>query len=476
MSASLIVCSVAGIRGVSDWGAIIYSLSRCPFLTTFHNMSSYRFPPGYSFIGTYQRALEVVRNPLETLSDSVSRFGDSYSVYAGLTSRMILTQDPEFIDYILRKNQKNYNKSKMVTEKLGRFIGNGLLTSNGAYWLRQRRLIQPGFHIQKIQGLYGIMKQTIDDFLKEFPTGPKVDVYPLMNRLAFDIVINTLFDIDIPTESVREMGRFISEVQEFVISDIRQPHKSWWFKLSGEVNRNTQKSKRIRDILSKIVRERKASGKKFNDLLDMLLDSRYEDTGEAMTEDQILDEILILFIAGHETTGNALTWTLYLLAKHPGELEKLREATNGLSVQQIISSPYLSAVISESMRLYPPAWASDRVALEDDSFKEFSFPAGTIIAIYYYGLHRNEKYWEDPTAFKPQRFMEPDIKEKSKVFFPFGSGPRMCIGNNFAIAEMALFVQAFIHGFDLQSTAPNPRMKALVTLRPEGVLLDVRRC
>ena len=236
-------------------------------------MSLYRFPPGYSFIGTLRRTLDVVRDPLGTMTDSVNRFGPSYSVYSSLTSQMILTQDPEFIDYVLRKNQKNYNKSKMVTEKLGRFIGNGLLTSNGPYWLRQRRLIQPGFHHQKVQDLYGIMKKTIDDFLKDFPKGPQVDVYPLMNRLAFDIVINTLFDIDIPSEAVREMSRFISEVQEFVIKDIRQPHKSWWFELSGEVGRNMKKSQRIRDILRGIVRERQASGKKFNDLLDMLLEA-----------------------------------------------------------------------------------------------------------------------------------------------------------------------------------------------------------
>ena len=244
-------------------------------------MPRYHFPPGYSFFGTYRRTLQLVSNPLETMSESVARFGDSYSVSSGISSRMILTQDPEFIDYVLRKNHKNYHKSKTVTEKLGRFIGNGLLTSNGPYWLRQRRLIQPGFHIQKIQGLYGIMKQTIDDFLHGFPTGDQIDVYPLMNRLAFNIVVNTLFDVDIPAESVQVLSRFISEVQEFVINDIRQPHKSWWFELSGEVGKNRQKARQAREILRSIVRQRQSSGKKMNDLLDMLLDARYEDTGEA---------------------------------------------------------------------------------------------------------------------------------------------------------------------------------------------------
>lgn len=437
-------------------------------------MPRYNYPPGYSFFGTYRRALQIVRSPLETMMESIERFGESYSVYTGLSGRLILTQDPEFIDYVIRKNQKNYNKSKMVSENLGRFIGNGLLTSNGAYWLRQRRLIQPGFHPQKVQELYSIMKQTIDDFLKEFPAGERVDVYPLMNRLAFNVVVDTLFDIDIPAESVRELSRFISEVQEFVIRDIRQPHLSWWTRLSGQVAANMKKSKRTRDILRRIVRERQASGKKFNDLLDMLLDARYEDTGEAMNEEQILDEIMILFIAGHETTGNALTWTLYLLANHPAELETLRHATKGISIQETVHHARLAAVINESMRLYPPAWISDRVSLEADTFNGYSFPKGTIIGIFYFGLHRSAKYWKDPLSFKPERFLALDReKEKSKAYFPFGSGPRLCIGNNFAMAEMMLFVQAFISKFEMKGTGTTPRLRPLVTLRPEGVLLDV---
>lgn len=438
-------------------------------------MKRYQFPPGYSFLKTYERALAVVRNPLQVMNDSVKRFGESYSVYSGPTSRMILTQDPEFIDYILKKNHKNYNKSRMVTEKLGRFIGNGLLTSNGAYWLRQRRLIQPGFHHQKIQALYGIMKNTIDNFLVNLPTGGRVDVYPHMNRLAFEVVINTLFDVKLPAASINELSRFISEVQEFVIKDIRQSYRSWWFTLTGEVSRNKKKAARARDILRGIIHERQSSGRKFNDLLDMLLDARYEDTGEAMNEEQVLDEILILFIAGHETTGNALTWTLHLLANHPVELDKLRQSTRNLDVQSTVTHPGLESVINESMRLYPPAWVSDRVAIEDDSFKGFSFPKGTIIALYYYGLHRNERYWKDATSFRPQRFLEQSGERETRAFFPFGAGPRMCIGNNFAMAEMAIFLQAFIHQFDLKPTDSIPRMNPLITLRPEGVLLQIAR-
>lgn len=439
-------------------------------------MPKYNYPPGYNFFSTYRRAAQVVRSPLETMMESVARFGESYSVTDGIAGRMILTQNPEFIDYVLRKNQKNYYKSRMVTEKLGRFIGNGLLTSNGPYWLRQRRLIQPGFHPQKVKELYDIMKDTIDRFLEKFPVGENVDVYPLMNRLAFDVVVNTLFNIHLPAETIFELSRNISDIQEFVITDIRQPYKSWWFALSGRVKENKDKAERVRDILRTVVRDRKQSGKKYNDLLDMLLDARYEDNGEAMAEEQILDEILILFIAGHETTGNALTWTLHLLATHPGELATLRTEVEHLSIAETVSHPRLSAVINESMRLYPPAWVSDRVSLDDDSFGGFSFPKGTIIALFYFGLHRSTTYWDEPLAFKPSRFLDPEHeKEKNKVFFPFGGGPRLCIGNNFAMAEMALFLQRFIKAFDMTPAGNEPKMRALITLRPEGVVIRAGR-
>jgi len=437
-------------------------------------MVQYNYPPGYSIFGTYARALKVVKNPLETMMESVELFGDSYSVADGFGgNRMILTQDPEFIDYVLRRNQKNYNKSRMVTEKLGRFIGNGLLTSNGAYWLRQRRLIQPGFHPQKVKELYTIMQATIDGFLEKFPAGDAIDIYPLMNRLAFEVVINTLFDAELPAETIAELSRHISDIQEFVITDIRQPYKSWWFGLSGQVNDNKRKAGRVREILRGVIQNRKASGTRCNDLLDMLLDARYEDTGEGMDEEQLLDEIVILFIAGHETTGNALTWTLYLLANHPEEWSAVWEETHGLSVPETVTHPRLSAVLQESMRLYPPAWVSDRVALEDDHFNNFSYPAGTILALFYYGLHRSENYWEQPTAFQPDRFLKE--KDRGRVYFPFGGGPRLCIGNNFAMAEMALFLKSFVQRFTLAPSSSKPRARALVTLRPSGVLLDVRR-
>lgn len=438
-------------------------------------MKNYTFPNGYSFFESLARTYKQVKDPIGAMVESMVKFNGTYAVNLG-SKRMIATQDPGFIEYVLKTNHRNYYKSPILTEKLGRFLGKGLLTSNGDYWLKQRRLIQPGFHHDKIQALYTIIKSTSDSFLRKIPLGERVDVYPFMNALAFEIVINTLFNVKVPDETRNELSQFISDTQDFVIKDVRQPHKSWWFKLSGEVKQNLQRAEGARNIIRGIIRQRKISEVKCNDLLDMLLDSRYEDSGEPMHEDQVIDEILIILIAGHETTANALSWSLYLLANHPQELDRLKNATADLTLKEIVTNDLLSSVIKESMRLYPPAWLSDRIALKDDSYSYFNFPKDTIIILFYYGLHRDGSYWENPSEFIPDRFLKGNPeKEKVKAYYPFGGGPRLCIGNNFAMAEMSIFLQAIIHKFEIKPTEITPSLKPLVTLRPDRVILSLKK-
>ena len=432
-------------------------------------------PPGYSFLQSLVRTYKQVKDQIGTMEESMRKFNGTYAVNLG-TKRLIATQDPGFIEYILKTNHKNFYKSAIQTEQLGRFLGKGLLTSNGEYWLKQRRLIQPGFHVDKIHSLYAIIKKTVDDFLETFPTGKSIDIYPGMHKLAFEIVINSLFNIKVPLNDQQQLSLFISDVQKFVIKEVRQPHKNWWFNLSGEVKRNLEKAEGARNIIRKIIHERKNSDKKFNDLLDMLLDARYEDNGEPMHEQQVVDEILIVLIAGHETTANALSWTLYLLSTHPDELQKLRQATHNLTVTESVINNSLASVIKESMRLYPPAWISDRVALTDDGYNNFTFPKGSIIIVFYYGLHRDGKYWKNPTSFVPERFEnKSNEKEKIKTYYPFGAGPRLCIGNNFAMAEMSIFLQAMINRFEITPTGIHPTLNPLVTLRPDHVMLEIER-
>ena len=175
------------------------------------------------------------------------------------------------------------------------------------------------------------------------------------------------------------------------------------------------------------------------------------------------------------TTANALSWTLYLLAHHGEVQTRLRDETSGLSLKEVVHDDYMAANIKESMRLYPPAWISDRVALNDDQYKGFQYPAGTIVVLFYYGLHRDPQFWERPLDFYPERFLKNADKDKGKIFFPFGAGPRLCIGNNFAMAEMAIFLQAFLKVYSVHPTSNKPSLYPLVTLKPDKIMLRIER-
>jgi cytochrome P450 len=205
--------------------------------------------------------------------------------------------------------------------------------------------------------------------------------------------------------------------------------------------------------------------------------SVYEDSREGMTETQLIDEILVLLFAGHETTANSLSWLLYLIAGNPEVAKKLKSVIAEIPISESPRNAYINAVISEGMRLYPAAWMTERVALKDDQFGTYSFPKGTIIIPFFYGLHRNKKYWIDESEFNPERFIaeDPAKNKKLKNFFPFGAGPRMCIGNNFAMAEMAFVLYLFMGSCDLSLTREIPGMWPLITLRPRNLVLQVKR-
>jgi cytochrome P450 len=435
----------------------------------------YNLPVGYSLFQTTLQSNEFLNNPVNFISKSMEAFSGTYSATLGINKKLILTQDPDFIHYILKENHRNYTKSELSTERAVHFFGNGLLFSNGDYWLRQRRLIQPAFHREKLKGLYDIIIRTIDEFMLKFPVGTSIDIYPLVHELSFNIIIRSLFDIKLSSPIMEELSRIFTELQDFLITDINQPFRKFFYPFTGTEKRQRKKAKRLREIFIAIINERKESDRNYTDLLDMLLKSKYEDTGESMTNEQIVDEVLILIFAGHETTANTLSWLLYLLSANKENLQKLTDSLEGSTIQECLNNEYLKATINEAMRLYPAAWMTERAALEDDQFGLFSFPKNTIIISFFFGLHRSESCWQEPLKFKPERFISDASPIKPKNYFPFGAGPRMCIGNNFAMAEMSFFLFAFLKEFKIEPTGKIPEMKPLITLRPDKVLLNIER-
>ncbi|MEZ4875679.1 MAG: cytochrome P450 [Flavobacteriaceae bacterium] len=431
----------------------------------------YHYPKSIPLFRFLMNAEAIRKNPIPFHKQYFQQLGDTFSVRIGRKKYVLLTRDPDIVQQVLQKNHKNYIKSKIQTHYVSKYLGNGLLTSNGTYWLKQRRLIQPAFHKQKMEQLLDLMNQTISAQVAQIPHHNPIDVFPITNQLAFQVVATSLFDLSITEAETKRLQTIMEVVQKFMVKEVRLPHKKWWFRWSGQERKHLQLAKESRDIIEKIIEERRLSKQNHHDLLDMLLATRYEDSGEAMTTSQLIDEITILFVAGHETTANALSFTLYLLAKHPAiqekafeEIQKVEKGLPSVSekIQQLV---YIKAIIDESMRLYPPAWITDRENLEDDTLKEYFIKADTMIGISFYELHRHPAYWENPNDFIPDRFLNKNTFA-SNAYYPFGAGPRMCIGMGFAVYEMVLAISQILCRFSITTQVQEAKINPLITLKP----------
>ncbi|TPG39214.1 cytochrome P450 [Flavobacterium pectinovorum] len=435
----------------------------------------YNYPCRLSILRFFLDAEKVRKNPIPFHKRYFDKFGDSFSLKIGRSKHIILSRDNEIAQYILQKNQKNYHKSRFQSVYLSKYLGKGLLTVDGDFWLKQRRLIQPAFHKQKMNQLVENMNATIASELDGLVEEKSIDLFPVMSQLAFNVVARSLFQLSISDEKLNRIKFIIEEVQNFLIKEIRLPHKAWWFSVSGQVKQHLELAEENNRIIKEIIEDRVASKEEVNDLLHMLLETRYEDTGEGMSVKQLIDEIKVLFIAGHETTANALTFTLHLLGRNPEiqekvfkEITEIELQTNDI-VEQLQKMSYTNAVLNEAMRLYPPAWITDRQNVEDDTLVDYHIKKGTLIGVSFYELHRNSKYWDNPEVFDPERFLGEQKKQSMQYFYPFGAGPRMCIGSGFAIYEMCLTISQIVKKYVIKSNNDTAAFNPLITLKPVGI-------
>lgn len=431
--------------------------------------------PQVGFLRFLRHASNIVKNPLPFHNANFKRLGSTFVLKIGLKSEVIFSKDAEFLRYTLQKNQRNYTKSKIQTRDLAKYVGRGLLTAEGAHWQRQRKLIQPAFHKKQLYNLLHTMQHVIAGELKNIKDGSAADVHPVFSDLAFQTVVKTLFSGGVSEEQIDYLQKATEEAQQMMVKELRQPFLVWWFWGSGMIKKHLKAVKEARQMLKNLVNERRESGQRFDDLLDMLLDARYED-GSAMDEEQLIDEILILFVAGHETTSNALSFTCELLARHPKELEKVqqeaRRLTNTEDLMEVLKeATFIKQVVEESMRLYPPAYFIDRVNYKEDHFKDYTIRQDSTILFSVYEIHRSEDYWDDPLRFDPDRFDPQKPRQHSDYYFPFGAGPRMCIGNNFAVYEMVLALVHLFGNYSLETKNTPIAINPLITLKPKDAIL-----
>jgi cytochrome P450 len=426
----------------------------------------------------------IRRDPVGVFMQAARRFGDVVYFKIGPRRGYLIT-NPDDVRHVLQDNARNYHKSPLYA-KLRMFLGNGLLTSEDEFWLRQRRIAQPAFHRQRMAELAGVMAQAARDAADEWQrlasAGQPVDVDEKMMRLTRTVVGRALLGSD--------LGPFTSTIDQAWTIINQHIGESFW-SLGFTDKWPTPKYRRfqaaravLRGAVDHVIAERRRSGSDGADLLSMLMSARDEETGEAMTDEQLRVEVTTFLLAGQETTSLALTWTWYLLSQHPRARRRLEEeidvVLNGRPPEysDLLHLPYMRMVIDEAMRLYPPAWGFSRQALADDQLGGFRLPRGWLAFVIPYVLHRLPSFWEDPEAFDPERFSPERSADRSKfVYIPFGAGPRQCIGNQFALIETQLSVATLAQSYRLH-LKPGHRVDPwpLITLRPRfGMPMIIER-
>jgi len=443
-------------------------------------------PPSPTFPGPTPQELlfsvpGILSNPLEYLQHSANRYGDFVRFQAGPVTAIFINH-PQAIQRVLVDNHRNYTKDTIQYNALSAVTGRGLLTNDGEPWFRQRRLMQPGFTRPHIQGFGGAVSAAVERMVARWQPiaarGETIDLDAEMMRTTLEIVGQALFSLDMSREAPA-LTRAVVTCLDHVMYGARH------VTLPNHIpTPRNLRFKRALAALDKAVYEiiegrRGGGGEPKGDLLDMLMAHLDETGADGMTLQQLRDEVITLLIAGHETVASALTWAGYLLITHPPALEKLRAELGAVlgarpvaCVEDLPNLPYTRMVFDEALRLYPPAWLITRKAIAEDTVEGGTIPAGALVIIGTSAMHHPPAYWPDPHAFDPERFTpERSAGRPRYAYLPFGGGPRLCIGNNFALMEGPLILAGIFRNFNLKlpsghTVEPDP----LVTIRPRGGL------
>ena len=408
--------------------------------------------------------------------DAWRAYGDVFHMRLGPLYSYVLTR-PEQVKYVLAANRRNYSKGVGYKNVREGVMGKGLLTSEGEFWQRQRKLIQPLFTARAVTQYAGEMIDTVEDMLARWQPrsarGETLDIAEEMAHLTLSIIGRTMVSLDVGDETLA-VGRACRTVLEHM-SNARSGLSIITRRLPTPANRRYQAAVRTLDTaVYQLIQERRTRQERPADLLTRLIDARDEETGEGMSDQQIHDELLTIFFAGHETTALALTWTWYLLSTHPQVEEKLHaELTAALgrrppTADDLAQLPYTRMVFEEAMRLYPPVWTFPREAIEEDEVAGYRVPVGTMMLLCPYITHRHPDLWERPDEFAPEHFSaEREAARPPYVYYPFGAGPRTCLGIHFAMLEGQLILALVAQRYRLRSIPGfTPKPTAMVTLRP----------
>jgi len=430
--------------------------------------------PGIPLLGVLP---QVWKNPLGFFLNTAKNYGAIVQIQMG-PGRMYLVSHPNAVKHILQDNNKNYVKGY---EKAKDLFGDGLLTAEGDKWLRQRRLMSPAFNRGSLNSLFPMMVAATEEKMKEWRARPNpyepLDMASEMMLLTQTIILRTMFSTDIGDHAEQAAEAFTTAL-EHLNTTMMVPFE-FVQKLPTRANlRFKHAISYLDDMIYGFIEERRSSGASQMDLLGMLMSARDEETGKGMSDQQMRDEMITIFLAGHETTASLLGWTWYLLGKNPAVEARLRseheEILGGRTPDpdDLRKLDYTRKVLEEALRMYPPAWMFARQAVKEDVVMGYTIPAGASIMLSPYVTQNLPEFWHDPEQFDPERFTSEQMEQRPRfAYFPFGGGPRLCIGNNFALMEAPLLLTMIMQNFKLELIKDQVfTLKPVATLRPQPAL------
>lgn len=421
--------------------------------------------------------IRFLRDPLGLFRQLQQQYSAQRLVSIRLGGRVLtLVLKPEETRYILQENNRNYSRGRSY-KLLREFLGDGLLTSDGDFWRRQRRLAQPAFHKQKLTNLAEIMIDESTRWTNRLAASDRsqpIDITDALMDVTLRIVTKTLFGAGLG-EQLTGLSRALNNLNHIASRTVLNPIKlpAWLPTIDNRAK--IKAARQVDELILTIIQARRQSGEQRDDLLDMLLRATDDETGEGMSDQQLRDEMVTLFTAGHETTATSMAWTLHLLAHHPDvqnrarqEIEQILAGRAQLTADDLRALPYLSQVVSESLRLYPPAWAMSRLSIGPDQLGNYTIEPEQGVLLSPYLLHHDPETWPNPEQFDPERFAAGQRESRHPyAFLPFGGGPRLCIGNQFALLEMQALLAGLLLRFRVEPMDNQPvRPQPLITLRP----------
>jgi len=417
-----------------------------------------------------------VRRPFDFLLAARERHGDIYTLDLGFL-RWVILNHPRHAEYVLRDNSQNYRKGGGLWDMLRTILGNGLVVSEGDFWLRQRRMIQPQFHRKQLAGLTGAMVAATAEELESWDLAAAgqqpFDVMPAFSAITMRVIARALFGQGLAQADLDRVREVMAFAMDYLMTGAMAYSLPRWLPIPG-ARRYQEALAEFDALVAKIIAHERGADTPSASLLAMLVHMVDEESGETRTDAQLSDEVKTFFLAGYETTSLALTWTIHLLTQHPEVMLKLRAEVDTVlagrapAFADLPALAYTRMVIQEAMRLRPASWWVPRVAVADDMIDGYAIPAGTNVISLTYGIHHNPKVWDDPERFDPERFTDERIAQRHKLaWVPFGVGQRQCIGRDFSIMEAQIILAMIMQRYDL-AAIPGPTIapKLSASLKP----------